>query len=108
MQFTISGKVIRGDGYGRKLGFRTANLDQKLENFSSGVYGGKAVLNRRTYRAGIIIHDDGHVDAHLIGFRGDAYGKMLTLIPKIRLRSYIKFETEAELIEQIKKDLKQC
>jgi FAD synthase len=115
MQNIISGKVIVGDKYGRKLGFPTANLDTKLDNFVSGIYGGEGTINLprrvkagKTYRAAIVINPEGRIEAHLLGFRGDAYGKILDLNLKKILRDYIKFETEEELIAQIRKDLKKC
>lgn len=108
MQQIISGKVIPGDKYGRKLGFPTANLDLKLKDFVSGVYSGKGTINQKVYRAGIIINETGRAEAHLLGYRGDAYGKILALEIKKFLRKYIKFENEKELIDQIRKDLKMC
>lgn len=108
MRYIISGKVIRGDGYGRKLGFPTVNLDTRLEQFTAGVYAGKGVINHKRYRAAIVINPEGRVEAHLIGFRGDAYKKYADLEIKAFLRKYIQFESEAELIAQIKKDVQQC
>ena len=108
MEYVISDKVVEGDKYGRILGFPTANLEKKLENFSPGVYSGKGIINKKTYRAGIIINEEGRIEAHLIGFRGDAYKKVLTLKLKVKLRNYIKFENEKDLIAQIRKDLKAC
>jgi FAD synthase len=108
MEYGISGKVVVGDKYGRKLGFPTANLGVKLKDFISGVYGGKAIINKKTYRAAIVINDVGRIEAHLLGYRGDAYGKTLTIIPVKILREYKKFDTEADLIAQIRKDVKRC
>ena len=111
----ISGIVVKGDGYGRKLGYPTANLDNPHTELKAGVYAGTAsfvsnVSKRHfdTYRAGILINPDGKTEAHLLGFEGDLYGKMLTLEIAKFLREYKKFESEAELINQIKKDLEQC
>ncbi len=108
MENIISGKVVPGDKYGRKLGFPTANLDTKLDNFVSGIYGGEGTIAKKTYRAAIVINDDGRIEAHLLGYRGNAYGKVLDLNLKKILRDYKKFNTEAELIAQIKKDIKKC
>ena len=106
----ITGKVIKGDGYGRKLGFPTVNLE--TENTEAlppeGVYAGSAVLDKKNYRAGILINPSGKVEAHLLEYTGDAYGKEVTLQIGKFLREYQKFGTEAELIAQIKNDLKQC
>ncbi len=107
MNYVISGKVVRGDGYGRKLGFPTVNLeikDQELPN--SGVYAGRAILENQEYKAGIVIGPENKVEAHLIGYNEDAYGKIVTLEIHKFLREFKKFETEKELISQIRKDLK--
>lgn len=109
MNYLISGKVIKGDGYGRKLGFPTVNLeinDQKLP--PAGVYAGDAILENKKYRAGIVIGPAEKVEAHLVGYNQDAYGKEVTLHPKKFLREYRKFDTEEELIMQIKKDIELC
>ncbi|OGI76435.1 hypothetical protein A3C67_02270 [Candidatus Nomurabacteria bacterium RIFCSPHIGHO2_02_FULL_42_19] len=113
MNYKITGKVIKGDGYGRKLGFPTVNLEITQENPVQelppvGVYAGNAVLDNKSYRAGILINSGGKVEAHLIGYDADAYGKMVTLEIKKFLRDYKKFENEKELIKQIVKDLKKC
>lgn len=109
MLHKISGVVVRGDGYGRKLGFPTVNLDaKKPDDLKDGVYAGSAELERDIYRAGIIIGPNFKIEAHLIGFTGDAYGKNVTLKLEKFLRPYKNFSSEQELIEQIKKDLEMC
>lgn len=109
MQYIISGKVIRGDGYGRKIGFPTVNLETQIKKLpSAGVYTGKASLDNVVYRAGIVIAPDNKIDAHLIGYQGDAYGKEVKLTLNKFLREYKNFQTEEELINQIKKDISLC
>ncbi|MEK7140898.1 MAG: riboflavin kinase, partial [Patescibacteria group bacterium] len=101
---------VKGDGYGKKLGFPTVNLNTAVKplGLREGVYSGSAVLNGREYRAGIVIGPGEKVEAHLMGYNGDAYGKTVTLEIKNFLRAYKKFDTEEELKEQIKKDIEQC
>ena len=113
MQYLISGEVIKGDGYGRQLGFPTVNLKVRTEALPpAGVYAGAASFVSKgifdTYRAGILINPGGKVEAHLIGYNGDAYGKIVTLKLKKFLREYKNFDTEEELINQIKEDIKRC
>ncbi len=109
MRDSITGVVVHGDGYGRKIGFPTVNLQtSKVHSPREGVYAGDAILEGKKYRAGIIIGPAEKVEAHLIGFTGDAYDKEVTLQLKKFLRPYIKFATEEELIAQIKEDLKLC
>lgn len=116
MQYIISGKVVRGDGYGRKLGFPTINLEPETKEIpAAGVYAGVVILEGKPrqgrgkeYRAGIAVSPHGKIDAHLLGYSGDAYGKKVIFKINKFLREYKKFDTEEELISQIKEDLKLC
>ncbi len=109
MNYTISGKVIHGDGYGKKLGFPTVNLEVISKDLpEGGVYAGEALLDGKVYRAGIVIGPENKIEAHLIGYEGDAYGKEVTLNTHKFLRAFKKFDTEEELIIQIKKDIDLC
>lgn len=108
MNYVITGKVVKGDGYGRKLGFPTVNLDTKDELPKEGVYAGVAKFNGNEYRAGIVIGPGSKVEAHLIGFEGDLYGMQIHIEIKKFIREYKKFDAEEELKAQIKKDIEQC
>lgn len=108
MSYTISGKVIKGDGYGKKLGFPTVNLITTEALPPEGIYAGVGVLEGKEYRAGIIIGPKNKIEGHLIGYDGDAYGKEVILEINKFLREYKKFNTEEELIIQVKEDLKKC
>jgi riboflavin kinase / FMN adenylyltransferase len=109
MHYTISGKVVTGKGYGRRLGYPTVNLDTELSNLPpKGVYAGKAITESQVYCAGIVITPEDKIEAHLIGYSGDLYGKTVTLELEKFLREYKNFESEEKLKEQIKKDLEQC
>ncbi len=118
MQFLIKGKVIKGDGYGRKIGYPTLNLDRrnflKLKDKPKfGVYAGEVVLENKKYKSGIII---GPLDkkglpkleAHMIEFKGNAYGRSVVVEIEKFIRNFKKFKTEEDLIKQIQKDLKKC
>ena len=116
--YTIKGKVIKGDGYGRKIGYPTINLDRKYflrmkEKIPFGVYSGVVSLKNKKYKAGIIIgpldkKNLPKIEAHLIGFKRNIYGEKVTLEINKFIRKFKKFKTEKELIVQIKKDLKKC
>lgn len=109
MNYVISGKVIKGDGYGEKLGFPTINLRvEKGELPDSGIYAGIVALDAKEYRAGIVVGPENKMEAHLLGYDGDAYGKQATLEVNKFIRKFRKFKTEKELIAQIRKDLKAC
>ena len=118
MQYEISGKVIKGDRYGRKIGYPTLNLSRR--NFLDlkkkpvfGVYAGEVDLVGKIYRAGIIIGPLDKkglpkVEAHLLKYKGDAYGMNATFHIKKFIRKFKKFKTEDELMAQIARDLKKC
>jgi FAD synthase len=105
MDEKISGKVERGRGYGKKLGFPTMNI-RNNSKVKHGVYAGTAILGKKKYRAGIVIGK--HAEAHLIGYNGNSYGKTTTFEIGKFIRKFKKFKTEKELVTQIKKDLKKC
>ncbi len=107
--YKIQGKVIKGEGYGRKLGFPTVNLEIDNQGLPKiGVYAGEAILENKKYRAGIVFGPLNKVEAHLLGYSGNAYGKEVTLEIKKFIREFKKFDIEKELIAQIKKDLEMC
>ena len=111
MDIKIKGKVIKGDGYGRKLGFPTVNLNSETRAEAlppPGVYVGMVILENKKYKTGIVIGPDNKIEAHLIGYDGDAYGKQVSLQINKFLREYKNFDTEKELIAQIKKDIEIC
>jgi FAD synthase len=113
MNHILKGIVVKGDGYGRKIGFPTVNLEVKNQELpGDGVYAGAAILEGKKYRAGIVIgaenKSEKKVEAHLMGYSDDAYDKEVTLEIGKFLREYKKFDTEAELINQIREDLKLC
>ena len=122
--------MIKGAGYGKKLGFPTANLDQKqfLKDKMAlplGVYAGVAYLHHinKIRKTAIVIgpweekktrpNDRNRpvgrvpkIEAHILGFKGKLYGKKLTLYLYKFLRPFEVFKTEKLLIAQIKKDVK--
>jgi len=110
MSHKILGTVVKGDGYGRKLGFPTINLETENipAELKEGVYSGIALMAGKEYRAGIIIGPEKKIEAHMIGYEGNAYGEDAVLEVEKFLREYKKFDTEEELIAQIKKDIEQC
>ena len=116
MKNTISGRIIQGDNYGKRLGFPTANLDRRQYQRDKlkirfGVYAGLAVVpSGKQYRAGIVIgplDKEGlpKLEAHLIGYKGDLYGRKITLQLTKFLRPFRKYASEAALKQQISKDL---
>ena len=116
--FFVDGTVVRGEGRGRTLGIPTANLEVENETVpGGGVYvgwahvrprdqGGEplpAVVNvgRRPTFGGVALT----VEAHLIDFGGDLYGRGLRLEFLERLRPESRFPSVDALVQQIHADV---
>jgi riboflavin kinase/FMN adenylyltransferase len=106
----IIGTVVAGDARGGTLGFPTANLraEAGLVAPGYGIYAGAADGHRAAISIGTNPHyggDERRVEAFLLDFAGDLYGKRLTLELWQRLRDEQAFESENELVSQIARDV---
>lgn len=113
--YQLIGPVVRGDGLGRQLGFPTANLEANgLVLPPSGVYAAHAEFNGCRHRAVLNIgyrptiesvHPQLRVEAHLLDFSGDLYGRTLGIAFLGKLRDEKKFGSLPELQVQITQDI---
>jgi riboflavin kinase/FMN adenylyltransferase len=106
----VGGTVVAGDARGGTLGFPTANLRQEPGVLvpAHGIYAGAADGHRAAISIGTNPHyggDERRIEAFLLDFAGDLYGKRLTLELWQRLRDERAFGSEAELVEQIARDV---
>jgi len=106
----LAGTVVAGDARGGTLGFPTANLRPEPELLvpGFGIYAGAADGHLAAISIGTNPHyggDERRIEAFLLDFAGDLYGKRLTLELWQRLRDEQAFESEAELIAQIDRDV---
>jgi riboflavin kinase / FMN adenylyltransferase len=119
--YCISAEVMMGRREGRFLGFPTANLADTAKLVPPpGVYAGWAWLGRERLAAAINISfpngqrgADGRcdasckpvVEAHILDFNRDIYGKRIKLEFISQVREEIHFPDRQALIEQIKEDV---
>jgi riboflavin kinase / FMN adenylyltransferase len=114
--YSLHGPVIRGDGRGRTIDVPTANIAYSHEKMipAKGIYACWAYLNHRKYQAAINIGTNPtftpdkqtpNVEAHLLDFRGELYGRDLRLEFVARLRDELKYDSVEKLLEQIWKDI---
>jgi riboflavin kinase/FMN adenylyltransferase len=106
----VEGIVVTGDARGGTLGFPTANLDVRPELLvpQNGIYAGAAGENLAAVSIGTNPHYGGserRVEAFLLDFEGDLYGRRLIVELWERLRDEQSFVSEQALIDQIARDV---
>jgi enoyl-CoA hydratase/carnithine racemase len=122
----IDGIVEHGDHRGRTLGFPTANLsfDRFAALPADGIYAGRALALDEWWQvdesaplgaAAISVGTNPtfgrrqrRVEAHILDFDGDLYGRRVGIEFTRRLRGMIKFDDAAALIAQMKQDVAQA
>ena len=116
--YSLRGPVIRGDGRGKKIGVPTANIDYPREKIvpARGIYAGWATVEGEKHTAAISIGVNPtftpdkqipSVEAYILDFDEDIYGKELKLEFVARLRDELKFDSVDRLVEQIWKDVEE-
>ena len=116
--FNLSGKIIKGDKLGRKIGYPTANL-KILEKYKlkpqNGVYLIRTKLKKQTYfgmmNIGIrptISAKNNQIETHLFNFNGNLYDHEMNveILEKIRVEK--KFESIEKLKIQLDIDKRHC
>ena len=111
--FQMRGEVVTGDRRGRELGFPTANIvpDEELVCPGHGVYAARAdgrcaavsVGVRPTFGTGRAVL----VEAYILDFDGDLYGRQLRIDFLARLRGERRFEAVDALVAQMQLDVEQ-
>ena len=114
--FVVRGPVVRGAARGKGLGIPTANLALQPEQAypGTGVYACWAELADGRHKAVTNVglrptFDDGLpspvVEAHLLDWEGDLYGREIGLAFVARLRDEQRFPGREALVEQIGRDV---
>jgi riboflavin kinase / FMN adenylyltransferase len=106
----LDGTVVLGDQRGGTLGYPTANLATIPELLvpAYGIYAGAARGHRAAMSIGVNPHyggDERRIEPHLLDFEGDLYGERLVVELWERLRDERAFDSEADLVAQIERDV---
>lgn len=111
--YALRGEVIQGHQRGRTIGVPTANLcvtDQLVP--PDGVYAGRSTMDGKFYAAAVSIgtmptfgENQRQVEAHLIGFDGDLYGKVIEIELIDWIREQWKFTNVDALKAQLRRDI---
>src|ERR1700760_393518 len=109
--FQLRGEVVKGDQRGRTLGFPTANIvpDEALVCPGHGIYPAPTPQARAAVSIGVRpTFGTGRallVEAYLLDFEGDLYGRTLRIDFLARLRGERRFESPEALVEQMTRDI---
>lgn len=117
--WTLSGPVVHGQRMGRKIGFRTANMEvnPQLQLPAPGVYCTEVILPDGSRHPGVTnigrrptFDRDGamSVETHIPGFDQDIYGRRITIRPLRFLRPERRFASVDDLRNQISNDIRAC
>lgn len=111
----VSGTVAHGRGAGTGMGFATANLDLAANETmlpAEGVYAAWAEVDGARYPSAVNLGTAASfsdatspLEAHLLGFAGDIYGKKVRVEFVRRLRAQRVFTDTDELVETVKGDI---
>ncbi len=113
--YSLSGRVVRGAQLGRQWGIPTANLNLKGRRLcAAGVFVGNALVDSVRIPAAINIGHRPAVDslprpvleAHLLDFNADLYGKRLEVELLHKIRDEVAFDSLELLRQQIETDVK--
>jgi riboflavin kinase/FMN adenylyltransferase len=111
--YMLQGHVIEGYRRGRTIGVPTANLDTVDQLLpADGVYSGRCEVDGKTYAAAVSIgvaptfgDSRKQIEAHLIGFAGDLYGRTIQLELLDWTRDQLRFQGIDALKAQLVRDI---
>ena len=107
----VSGKVIKGKGFGSKLGFRTINLDLEFSEIEFGVYAcmvrvfDECFFGVLHFGKSLTVGGGVGIEVHLFGFDGNLYGENVDVYVYNRIRDSLKFDSVEDLREAIVEDV---
>lgn len=106
----VKGIVVHGDGRGKKIGMPTANLEYQ-SGIENGVYATKVTIDDKIYKAVTnvgtrpSVDNKNYIEAHIIDFDEEIYGKEISIEFIKKLRETKKFESLTEVKKQVEKDI---
>lgn len=114
--YFINGRIVPGKQIGRKIGFPTANINLSDSHKllpGGGVYAVRVFLQGKEYKGMLNIGTSPTIreklpqktiEVHIIDFHREIYNKEVNVHFIKRLRDETKFDSDEELIEQLKAD----
>lgn len=115
--YVLRGEVVVGDKRGRSIGFPTANVlpDEEAVLPARGVYAGFVIVGDENYAACTNVgvaptfgRSESRVEAYLLDFDGDLYGRIVDVGFTRRIREEKEFSGIDELKAQIQRDVEEA
>jgi riboflavin kinase/FMN adenylyltransferase len=115
--YVLRGEVVVGDRRGRSIGFPTANVLPGTEAVipARGVYAGFVRFGEKEHAACTNVgvaptfgRAESRVEAHLLDFEGDLYGRVVDVSFVERIREERRFSGVDELVGQIRRDVEEA
>jgi riboflavin kinase len=111
--FAVYGKVVHGEGRGKKIGFPTANIDANASWLETGVYGVTLLIKEARYYGVMNIGNkptfhqtsQKNIEIHIFDFNESIYGESIHAEALFKIRNEQKFNSVEELRSQIKGDV---
>ncbi|MHB8232230.1 MAG: bifunctional riboflavin kinase/FAD synthetase [bacterium] len=111
--YSVHGRVVKGSGRGKNLGFPTANIIPEEELFpKDGVFVTQVRINDKFYDSVTNVGSNPtfndiirRIETYIFDFDGDLYDREIEVFFVERLREEIKFDNINELKKRIKKDI---
>lgn len=113
-EYAMAGPVEMGDQIGRRLGFPTANIGVEANKLvpALGAYAGRVMALEREFVAALSVGyrptfggTQLRVEAFVLDFEGDLYQKRIEMRFIEYLHPDIRFDSPADLVVQLKKDV---
>jgi riboflavin kinase / FMN adenylyltransferase len=103
--YSYTAIVQKGIQRGRALGFPTVNIPLEDPEIS-GIYAGRVIEEGTVYTAAIFANQERKIlEAYILDFSGDLYGKKITIELYKKIREAGKFTDDATLKKQIASDV---
>ena len=95
----------KGERRGTALGFPTANVAVPYMELS-GIYAARVLIEGREYEAGAFADRERNIlEAHILDFSGDLYGKEITIELCKKIRDNMQFSDDTALRAAIADDV---
>ena len=102
---TLSAIVEKGSRKGTELGFPTTNIPLNDASLS-GIYAGQVFFDGKNYLSALFADQKRNLlEAHILGFDGDLYGKKIVVTVFGKVRDSKDFDSASALRKAINDDI---